>query len=194
MANGGSNNSRILLPVLIAIVAIAAGVCAYLFLLAPKMGELAAGGAYDPSGLQSGLDSDTAYAARAEAAVAAYDNLNSQLRQKVRAIVPSDVDEPGIMATIDAIARSNNMVARSIDVTPIEDEVGEMGQVAARVSVNIEGGDYSDFKLFLADVERSQRLFDVEAVVFTPMTAMYSLQLKAFYLPQDANKAATPLP
>jgi len=80
------------------------------------------------------------------------------------------------------MAQKHQMVLRSIDVSPVEDEIGQAGQATARVSANFEGGDYQELKLLLADMERSSRLLDVTSIVFTPATSLYSLQLKAYYL------------
>jgi len=161
MARSAPDISRLVMPLVITLAALLLAAGAYFMLIAPKLALLAEGGRYDLTALKADLGEEQAYAARIEAALEEYRTLNSQLRQKVQAIIPLEVDEPGIMATVDAIARTHSMVVKSIDVTPIEDEIGAAGQATARVSVNLEGGDYSEFKLFLADIERSQRLFDV---------------------------------
>jgi len=55
------------------------------------------------------------------------------------------------------------------------------------ISVNLMGGKttgYENLKSFLSSLEQNLRLFDVEAVYFTPQSSKYSLTLLTYYLPE----------
>lgn len=182
MGKGDIDISRLILPIAVGAVALLFAAGAYFFLIAPKRAELATGGKYDLTALKQDIESDKAYATKLAALITSYEDLNSQVRQTIQAAVPVDVDGPGLMAAMDAIAQKHQMVLRSIDVSPVEDEIGGAGQATARISANFDGGDYQELKLLLADIERSSRLLDVTSIVFTPATSLYSVQLKAYYV------------
>lgn len=190
MAKGDIDISRLIIPIAVALVALLVAGAGYVFLIAPKRSQLATGGMYDLSILKQQIESDRSYANSVGDLVESYRILNSQSRQTIQAAVPAEVDEPGIMAAVDALAQEHQMVLRSVDVSPVEDEIGLAGQATVRVSANFDGGDYQQLKLLLADLERSARLFDVTAIVFTPATALYSLQLKAYYFETPAGVVA----
>ncbi|HSD12177.1 MAG TPA: hypothetical protein VLC10_01345, partial [Patescibacteria group bacterium] len=77
---------------------------------------------------------------------------------------------------------TNNLVLVSIDAIPDEKTVTPAGRRPVRVTLNIAGGTYQQFKLFLADLERSERIFDVQSVVFTPTGTNFGVVLRAYQL------------
>ncbi len=191
MAKGQSDKLAKMMPILAVLVIILVAVAAYFVLFMPKLAELSVTGGAALSALEEQVVSDEAYEKQLDAALERYGLLNTQLRQKTQAIIPLEPDAPGIFVQLDGAARKHNLVITAVSITEIEDEIGAQGQRLVKVTANVEGGDYRQFLTFLSDLEQSVRLLDVEAVVFTPLSAKYSLTLKTYYLdPGAAEESA----
>lgn len=170
-----------LLPALTLVVVFAYGLAAYLLLLKPliagvlgvRMAAIAAESAVTDLG---------AALSRADSAAREYNAINVELKEKVRSMVPAEVDMPGILVQIDAIAASSGLVLVSVDVTVDEKAVIEPGMRAVKVAMNLAGGPYGSLKGFLRDIERSVRLFDVDSVTFSPENASYGVTMTGYAL------------
>lgn len=184
-----------MIPILAVLVVVSVAAGAYFVLFMPKMAELSATGGAALSALEVQVVSDEAYEKQLDAALERFGLLNTQLRQKTQTIIPLELDAPGIFVQLDGVARKHNFVITAVSITEIEDEIGPQSQQLVKVTLNIEGGDYQQFIVYLADLERSVRLLDVESVVFTPLSAQYSLTLRTYYLdPGAAEEGADAVP
>ncbi len=174
------------LPFITAALAILYLVLAYFLLLVPKIRPLLAGGEYDFSATQTQLTDDEAYIRRTEETVASFGKIEVEKRDRVTAIIPLDPDIPGLLVQIDDIARNNKMALSAIDTAVDEKNVTQQGRKTIRVSLSVTGGDYEQFKLFLGDLERSLRLFDVTTMTFSAEGTVYGLVLKTYYIDRKA--------
>lgn len=164
-----SANAAALIPVITVLGAILYACLAYFFLLLPMIGPLLAGGSLDVERQKQVVNQMKAESAALVAALDDYRlNVHPELRERIAAIVPADKDIPGLFVQMDAIAARHAMVLLSIDMVTDEKMTTSAGDKTVTVSANVGGADFKEFKSYLADVERSLRLFDVQSIVFTP--------------------------
>lgn len=191
MAEGKSDRLAKMMPILTVLAVILVAVAAYFLLFIPKIAALSGVGSAALADMEAQVASEEAYVEELDAALARYGLLNKVLKQKTQTIIPLEIDAPGIFVQLDGVARKHNFLVTAVATTVIGDEIGVQGQRLVKVSVNVEGGDYRQFTTFLADLERSVRLIDVQSVVFTPLSAKYSLGLKTYYLDPGSEAVLT---
>lgn len=182
------------LPVITAVLAVAYLVAAYFLLFMPKIGPLLAGGALDTAAVETRIADDEAYLKQISASEQMFKKLNPERKEKLQAIVPLSPGVPDIYVQLDAIARAHDFVLVSVDAVPDEKAVSDTGRRVVRSAINVAGGTYEQFKLFLTDMERSLRIFDVQAVVFTPGSGNYGLVMRSYYLDPSKTAAAPAAP
>jgi Tfp pilus assembly protein PilO len=170
------------LPAVTVLVALGLGLLAYTTLLAPKIARLRAGGEFDLTSHQARLEEEKAYAATAATAVASYGAVNPENRARVENIATSSPDAPGLYVQVDRIAVANGFQLATIDAVPDPKTVVSGERRVVRITINVKGGDYAQFKGFLADLERSERIIDVRSVIFTPASGSYSVLAHAYFV------------
>lgn len=175
-----------MLPVITGLAAVGYAVAAYGLLFMPKIGKLVKGGELDVSAFDVRIAETESYSATLDAAAAAYKKINPDRRARVLNMVPLTPDAPGLYVQFDALARQHGLVVVSIDAVPDEKSLSPAGRKTVRVALNVTGGTYQQFKLFLADLERSERVFDAQAVIFTPTSGNFGLVVRAYYLDAEA--------
>lgn len=163
---------------------------AYYLIFLPKLGRLVAGGSLDVAPYESRIADERAYQEKVRAQLTRFSTVNPAQREAAMNLVTVEPDVPGIMVQVEEMARRNGVVALSIDATP--ESLTYSGQRrAARVAMNISGGDYATLKRFLYDMERSRRVFDVQSLVFSPSANSFTLTARAYYLDKTASNSAT---
>jgi Tfp pilus assembly protein PilO len=170
-----------MMPVLIALIAVAYAAAAWFLLFVPRIGQVLPGGAFDTGSLDARLAEEKAYLAALTGATEAARLINPQQKAKVAGIAPFDADVPGLFVEMDALAQKNGMVLVAIDTVPREGARKD-GIKEVAVSVNLAGGTYRQFVRFLSDVERNLRLLDPRAITFTPGAGTYGVSLTAYFL------------
>lgn len=183
-------SAAVLMPFITVVAAILLAVAGYFLLLVPKIRPLMAGGAYDFSAIKTQLASDEDYIKKMMESLDGYSKLEEAKLSRVAAIMPLEADIPGLMVQIDEIARANKMALQSIDTATDEKNVSPLGRKVVRISLSLTGGDYAQFKLLLADLERSLRLFDVATLSFGADGKAYGVVLKTYYIDRKATPTA----
>jgi hypothetical protein len=92
--------------------------------------------------------------------------------------------EPGIQdlfVQTDAIATQNGFVLTSIDAVA-DDKKAVEGRRSVRIAANINGGTYEQLKSFLADMENSLRIADVQSVVFTSGAGNFGIVFRSYFI------------
>lgn len=179
-----------MLPILTGLAVIGYAVAAYALLFLPKLGRLVKGGELDLSAYEERITETQGYLDGLKGTVATFNKVNPERRSRVQNMVPTSPDAPGLYVTIDAIARAHDMVLVSVDALPDDRPTTLAGRKSVRITVNVAGGTYQQMKLFLSDLERSERVLDVQDVIFTPSSGTYGLVLHASYY--DAALALHP--
>lgn len=139
-----------------------------------------------------------------------YKNFTQEKLNELKLILPREEDFPGLFVQMQELAKDNNFVLNSIDISYIgsgeaQDTEGEEGQDATsdnevqvastideitggrvkelNMAFSVSGGDYDDLKNFLRDMERNIRIFDVYDIRFGSVEqGPYSLNVRTYYL------------
>ena len=123
-----------------------------------------------------------AYLKKLDELKAAYDSYDAEDVERIRAMIPTEEDTPGLLAIFEAAARSSDLQLTSInfaagDMTGLP---GVQGLGALNIAVSLQHGNYQRFKLFLEGLESNLRLFDVRSASINPLGASYGLTIRAY--------------
>lgn len=111
-----------------------------------------------------------------------YKSFPAQDVGRIKAMLPSEEDIPGLLATIEAVGRASDIAVTSINFS--KDDAHVPGLQAVTIALSLQHGDYAHFKLFLQELETSLRLFDVRGASLSPQGASYTLTLQAYLAPR----------
>jgi hypothetical protein len=181
-----------MMPVALVVVLLGYLLSAYMVVFLPKLGRLVGGGSLDVAPLEKSVQDERAYQERLRQQLSVFEGLNPTQRAKATSLVTVGPDVPGILVQIEEIARQSGIVPTSIDATAV-DKAASGGRRMVRVSFNVSGGDYAAFKSLLANLERSERVFDVQSVVMNPLGATFTLTVNAYFLDSSAAAPASSL-
>lgn len=101
---------------------------------------------------------------------------------RIKAMLPSEEDIPGLLATIEAVGRASDIAVTSINFSKGDAHIP--GLQAVTIALSLQHGDYAHFKLFLQELESSLRLFDVRGASLSPQGASYTLTLQTYLAPR----------
>jgi len=178
------------LPALTAVVCVALAALVYFGALRPMLSGLMSGGRFDLAPTRAQIDGLKAYVNRSVAIDSDFQQVPAELKSRVSNAVPLAVDEPALYVTLETISNAHGILLSAVDVVPDDKSVTVAGRKLAKVTMHVEGATYQQFKSFLSDLERSERILDVQSVVFTPGTGAYDLALRAYWLDFEAAKAS----
>ncbi len=123
---------------------------------------------------------------------AAYEAYDVEDVERVRAMIPAEEDTPGLMAILEAAAQASDLHLTSINFAA-GDTAGlppVQGLGALNISIAVQHGNYQRFKLFLESLETNLRLFDVRSANINPVSASYSLTIRAYVWTAGSAQAA----
>ncbi len=114
--------------------------------------------------------------------------------KRIAEIVPFEDDIPGLMASLEAVAKNDDVTVTNMGFS------GGLGGESAGggggpaglfkpldVSMNIQNVNYARFKLFLQSLERHLRLFDVGGVSINPSAAQYVFSMRTYVQAKPLN-------
>lgn len=110
---------------------------------------------------------------------------NNQLG-KFDQLLPAESDIPGLFVQLQNLTSANSLFLSNVTFNEAAPETGEKNGGIRRLSIglNVVGsgqGSYEQLKTFIAALEKNLRLFDIQAVYFSPGSPNYSLTLTAYY-------------
>ena len=113
-----------------------------------------------------------------------YEDISEANKEKIISMLPSEVDEPGIFALVETLAEKNKMVALAVDISEKDPsaDLKNLGLKEVHLAVNLIGGEYTDLKNFLGDLEINLRLLDVISINYTPEAGSVILNVKTYRL------------
>lgn len=170
------------MPIITVALGLAYLVAGYLLVLLPQLQKVTSGIQGEIDALRVGIEADTAYSASLEERVAEFRQMNSEKKAMVGHAVPLEPQVPDLFVQYDAIARKNGLVMESIDAQEDPASITPEGIVTVRISMNLTGAPYANFKAYLNDVEHNERLADVQSVLFVPDSGTYGVILHTYYL------------
>ncbi len=163
----------------------------YLLILQPKYQRIMSGDTTGLAALDLELAQRQAYLGELETFIANYRQINPRDIDRLKKILPSDEDVPGLFVQFEALAAANNLFLSSMSINEVPEsavaQVQSKGVKRITVSLDLVGNDavsrYAEVKRFLTDLESNLRLFDIDAVYFSPDSPEYSINLTAYYYP-----------
>lgn len=98
--------------------------------------------------------------------LATYNGISSTDLDRLRKLLPENIDSIRLLIDIDGIAAENGLALSGLnaDVEQAADEPGEIGTVRVRFTTV---APYLTFKDFLRDLEASLRIFNIDSISFT---------------------------
>ena len=136
-----------------------------------------------------------AYLRKLDELNAAFQAYDAEDVERIRMMIPSEEDVPGLLAMLEAAARASDLQLATVnfaagDTTGIPSVEG-LG--ALNISISLQSGTYQRFKLFLETLEDNLRLFDVRSANINPVGATYGLTIRAYvWSAQPTAAAAAP--
>jgi|ERR1035437_5379879 Tfp pilus assembly protein PilO len=124
-----------------------------------------------------------------------YNKLDVTTKGRLDKMMPDNIDNVRLIIDIKSIAKGRNLNVKNIRTTPVTSDSaaagGGMKQNGAGYNVMdlsvTASASYSDFLLFLQDLERSLRFLDVSHMTITANDSGsydYSLDIKTYWLKQ----------
>jgi len=120
-------------------------------------------------------------------------NLPPSDLEKLKHVLPDNVDNIRLIIDIDSIALRHNLALANVDLGDLskqkttqagsEGEASPIGSVAIGFSVSTS--NYEEFLAFLQDLERSLRLVDISDISFTASATgvvTYSMKIRTYWL------------
>jgi len=148
----------------------------------------------EQEGIKATIAQDQQAVTTVKALVGQYQTL-SQLSDNISQILPIEDDVPGAVYQLQGLASSRNLVVQSLALQylPIHPVVSDsLAQPVGTLQISvILNGSYSDFKLFLGDLESNIRLMDVSSVhisgggITNNNKLTYSMVVDAYYQQQQ---------
>ncbi len=174
------------MPYLTALVVLLITASAYFLLLMPKIGDLMSGGKYDTKVAEARLDEAVAYKDKLTTLGKQYDKIDSAKLARLAAAIPAVVELPHFFTEFDRMAAASGFILTGIDAAAEAKDPSFPGRRSIKLSVGIKGQGYVNLKNFLANLETSARIYDVQSLGFTANAVDYSILMKTYYLDPDA--------
>lgn len=162
----------------------------YYYILEPKYQEVGVGGRYDLASLESELILRNDYLEKLKQLEANYNKIAQADIDKLEKILPEEKDIPGLFVQLQALAEDHGFLLTSVSIGDMPDNTANKKSVATiqkmNISINLIGrgtSSYTEVKNFLSALEYNLRLFDVNAVYFSPDSSEYSINIFTYYYP-----------
>ncbi|MFA6322915.1 MAG: hypothetical protein WCX71_05635 [Candidatus Buchananbacteria bacterium] len=173
-------------------------VLAYFIVLKPKYQAIAANSNDNITYLQSEKNKRQSYLTQLKDISSRFHQINQEEISRLKITLPNNSDIAGLFVQFQELATQNKLALSNIsfsETAPAQTENSESAgtdQILTRVkklnvSLNLVGtgqGSYGELKNFLAALENNLRLFDIQAVYFTPNSPNYAINLITYYLSQ----------
>lgn len=167
----------------------------YFFLIGPKIDKLRN---ITSTVLQEEQDKAAALKRRIEYLV----NLEARRNQipasdiaRVHDMLPGEPGVPELFVSLESIAAASAVKLESIQLSKLEtaspdsraSEAKKLvlpgGAEGLEIQLTVANTPYSNVKAFVSNIEKSLRLLDVMALLYTPAAKTYSLTVRSYYLP-----------
>ena len=156
------------------------------YLVVPKYQEISLGGTYSLGTIDQEKESRQNYLADLKELVQNYNQISQADVEKLKQILPEQKDIPNLFIQLQALVEDNGFVLSSIDISEgntgiVKGESATPGIQKLNINLSLIGRDYEALKEFLQSLEYNLRLYDVNAVYFSPGLDTYSVNLFTYY-------------
>jgi len=163
----------------------------YYFILEPKYQQVGIGGKYNLDTLKNEVTKRKEYLANLKNLISDYKSISQEELKKVKQILPTEKDIPGLFVQLQALAESHGLFLSGISINEAADTAKSKAKQSSvreikklNLSIGVVGpedNNYERLKVFLTALENNLRLFDVNAVYFSPDSPTYSLEIFTYY-------------
>jgi len=163
----------------------------YYFILEPKYQQVGIGGKYNLDTLKSEVANRKEYLANLKKLISDYKSISQEELKKVKQVLPTEKDIPGLFVQLQALAESHSLFLSGVSINEAAPAAkakterssgGEIKKLNLSISVvGSENNGYEKLKEFLTALEDNLRLFDINAVYFSPDSPAYSLEVFTYY-------------
>lgn len=148
--------------------------------------------------VQTAIDNYTKYEAHKSELESKRNSLDEASLKKLDTLLPSNVNNMHLVIDINSIAKDHGLFLKNIKFNQVENTSensestkSDLGYFEAQFSTE---GKYSDFVSFIADLERNERLVDIQSVSFLSPDVIsssknipldyykYEIKLRAYWL------------
>lgn len=162
----------------------------YYFILKPKYEQVGIGGKYNLETLKKELKKRQGYLKNLKELNGNYRKISKKEIDKLGKVLPKEKDIAGIFVQLEELTLKNDFLLTSININEIPSSIESNNDEALTINklsitlnlVSTGSNSYNNLKLFLADLEDNLRLFDINAVYFSPGSTLYSVSLFTYYL------------
>ncbi len=126
--------------------------------------------------------------------LANYEDISAEDKEKINAMLPEEIDEPGLFTLFESLAQKNKIAVLSLDISEKEAAANlkNFGIMEVQIALNLTAGPasedpYGDFKKFLSDIEANLRLMDIISINYTPESTTYVLNIKTYRIEPTAK-------
>lgn len=168
----------------------------YQFIIKPKRHNITAGAQQAISAKEDEQVSLERYLGKLEKYKSSFDSVSEQNKTRIANMLPGASRLPELYREMEALIAKTGLLLLKIDI----DEAGATGQaikkgqaVAAgpawpaeiakyKITLDIAGTDYNNFKKLLVAVENSLHIMDAQKVNFDPNAKTTTLELNTYYI------------
>lgn len=123
-----------------------------------------------------------------------WSSIKNKAGSDLQAILPSTIDIPDLLVQLEAVAAQSGfrflgvsiseaaVSARSQTVSTSASDAGGVRPV--KITFNLEGNSYANFKALLENIRSSWRLLEINSFSFSESQTSYSLDLTSYYYPR----------
>jgi Tfp pilus assembly protein PilO len=116
-----------------------------------------------------------------------FESFDAEDRSKLSAMVPPEIDVPGLLAALEATALSSDISLSAVNIAKGEASSALGGLGTVDITLSLEHGSYERFKLFVESLAENLRLFDIRSAAMNPAAASYSVTLRAYIQSGQSN-------
>lgn len=153
----------------------------YLFVFAPQLKKIRQ--ANITQSLEQEREGKNQYLLTLNQLATRYSTIPSEKIESLKTMVPNEEDVPGILASLEASARTSDISISSINFSkgePTGVVAGIDGLGVMNIDITLQHGSYERFKLFIEALESNLRLFDIRSLDLNPESAQYTLSIRAY--------------
>jgi len=166
----------------------------YWLLLKPRYIEVGQGGQFNLETLRAERELRQAHLSQLEVLVAEMEKISQSDIATLQQILPDEQGIADLFVQAQAIAEQNGFLLNSVSFTEVGNKkttktVGGIRRL--NVTMDLFGLGYPNLKRLLQSYEDNLRLFDVNAVYFTPGSPSFAINLFTYYFPDSSAASPT---
>ncbi|MDA2922902.1 hypothetical protein MYX07_06595 [Patescibacteria group bacterium AH-259-L07] len=168
------------LIIIIVVIAMAAFLVEYLFIISPYVNQTRDGGPLDLATHEKILQEQKQYLEKLQQLQAESDTINRAELEKLNFVVANKLDMAAVLRQLESLAAQTEMELIGLGVSIGEKEGAERGAIT--MGLSFTGGEYRSIKEYLSTIEKNIRIMDVTDLSMKEIGNLFFLSVKSYYL------------